>query len=50
VQSEGAGLGLAIVAEIMKVHRGTVRVDDGPNGGAVFTLRFPLTDDVTPRS
>jgi signal transduction histidine kinase len=41
--SHGAGLGLAIVAEIMKAHGGTVRVDAGPGGGAVFTLAFPLS-------
>jgi signal transduction histidine kinase len=39
--AHGAGLGLAIVAEIMKAHGGSVRVDAGPNGGAVFTLAFP---------
>jgi signal transduction histidine kinase len=38
--SHGAGLGLAIVAEIMKAHGGDVRVDTGPDGGAVFTLVF----------
>ncbi len=37
----GAGLGLAIVAEIMKAHGGCVRVDTAPGGGAVFTLVFP---------
>jgi signal transduction histidine kinase len=36
----GAGLGLAIVAEIMKAHQGSVSVDDNPGGGMVFTLRF----------
>jgi signal transduction histidine kinase len=41
-QSQGAGLGLAIVTEIVKMHRGSVTVEDGPNGGAVFTLCFPL--------
>jgi signal transduction histidine kinase len=41
--SHGAGLGLAIVAEIMKAHGGTVRVDAGPGGGGVFTLAFPLS-------
>ena len=39
--SHGAGLGLAIVAEIMKAHGGDVRVDAGPDGGAIFTLVFP---------
>jgi two-component system, OmpR family, sensor histidine kinase TctE len=38
--SHGAGLGLAIVTEIMKAHDGTVRAEDGPNGGSVFTLTF----------
>jgi signal transduction histidine kinase len=38
--SHGAGLGLAIVAEIMKAHGGSARVDGGPEGGAVFTLVF----------
>lgn len=35
----GAGLGLAIVAEIARSHGGTVRVDDSPRlGGARFTV------------
>jgi signal transduction histidine kinase len=38
--SAGAGLGLAIVAEIMKAHQGSVSVGDNPGGGTVFTLRF----------
>jgi signal transduction histidine kinase len=39
--SHGAGLGLSIVAEIMKAHGGTVTVEDGLRRGAVFTLGFP---------
>jgi signal transduction histidine kinase len=38
--SNGAGLGLAIVREIMNAHRGGIRVEQGPNGGANFTLCF----------
>src|SRR6266446_6528071 len=38
--SSGAGLGLAIVAEIMRAHQGSISVDDNPGGGMVFTLRF----------
>jgi two-component system sensor histidine kinase TctE len=34
----GAGLGLAIVAEIAAAHQGTVRVDPRAGGGAAFTL------------
>jgi two-component system sensor histidine kinase TctE len=40
-KKEGAGLGLAIVDEIMRAHRGSVSVADNPGGGAVFTLSFP---------
>jgi signal transduction histidine kinase len=41
----GAGLGLAIVQEIMRAHHGTVGVTDNVVAGAVFTLRFaPLKD------
>jgi signal transduction histidine kinase len=39
--AHGAGLGLAIVAEIMKAHGGSARVAAGAAGGAVFTLAFP---------
>jgi two-component system, OmpR family, sensor histidine kinase TctE len=40
-KKEGAGLGLAIVSEIMRAHRGSVSVADNPGGGALFTLSFP---------
>jgi signal transduction histidine kinase len=36
-----AGLGLAIVARIAEMHGASVAVDDRPDGGAVFSLRFP---------
>jgi len=39
----GAGLGLAIVSQIMRALQGSVRVDDAPGGGAKFTLIFPPT-------
>jgi signal transduction histidine kinase len=39
--NEGAGLGLAIVSETMRAHRGDVSVADNPGGGATFTLSFP---------
>jgi len=41
-KAEGAGLGLAIVQEIMKAHDGGVTVEDNIDGGSVFTLSFPL--------
>jgi signal transduction histidine kinase len=44
----GAGLGLAIVAEVVAAHGGTVEVVDGPLGGALFQVRLPLPDEPTP--
>lgn len=43
--SPGAGLGLSIVQEIMKAHRGRVTVGDRRGGGSVFTLYFVLADN-----
>jgi len=37
----GTGLGLAIVYRIAEVHKGSVTAANSPQGGAVFTLRFP---------
>src|SRR5262249_1003083 len=49
--AHGAGLGLSIVAEIMKAHGGSVRVDSGEKGRAPFTLAFPLVAPaLTPRA
>ena len=39
--SGGAGLGLAIVAAIVSAHGGAITAAPRPEGGTVFTLRFP---------
>jgi len=40
-ETQGAGLGLAMVHEIMKAHKGSVHVGETPGGGATFTLTLP---------
>lgn len=44
----GAGLGLALVKEVVAAHRGTAQVTNGEGGGALFTVRIPLTDQPEP--
>lgn len=39
---QGSGLGTAIALENARLHGGTIDVADGPQHGAVFTLRLPL--------
>jgi two-component system OmpR family sensor kinase len=38
--SDGSGLGLSIVDEVMKAHGGSVSVSSEPGKGAIFTLHF----------
>ena len=38
--SDGSGLGLSIVDEVMKAHGGSVSVSSEPGNGATFTLYF----------
>jgi two-component system sensor histidine kinase HydH len=42
----GVGLGLSIVSKIVDGHQGSIRVENRPEGGAVFTLFFPLEETV----
>ena len=40
---QGSGLGLSIVRQVAEQHGGSVAVENAPEGGAVFSLRLPVT-------
>ena len=41
----GSGLGLAIARELAEAHHGSLTASNHPQGGAVFTLSFPIPPD-----
>jgi len=45
----GVGLGLSLVSQIVDGHHGTIRVESGPQGGASFTVFFPLEEVSEPQ-
>lgn len=44
VKGKGAGLGLAIVSEIIRAHQGQVSAANADGGGAVFRVSIPISD------
>jgi len=40
-KTKGTGLGLYIVAQIVKAHEGKIEVRDNPTGGSVFSIDIP---------
>jgi two-component system, OmpR family, sensor histidine kinase MtrB len=42
-RSEGSGLGLAIAQENARLHGGRIDAANDPGGGAVFTVRLPVS-------
>lgn len=41
-RDRGAGLGLHLVREVVRLHHGDVSVGDAPDGGALFRITLPL--------
>ncbi len=40
----GMGMGLSICHTILNSHRGAIRVENHPDGGALFTIELPLAE------
>jgi Signal transduction histidine kinase len=45
-ESSGTGIGLALVKELVKLHRGSITVISKPGKGSKFTLRLPFEMEV----
>jgi len=45
-RARGVGLGLSIVDTIVKKHGGTVRAENVPGAGALFTVELPIRNDI----
>ncbi|MBI5177854.1 MAG: response regulator [Nitrospinae bacterium] len=43
---KGTGFGLPFCNEVLRIHKGTLRVESGPGKGTVFTAEFPSVKPV----
>lgn len=42
VNNTGSGIGLSLVKSLIKLHKGTIKVESTPNKGSVFTVQIPI--------
>lgn len=47
-KTKGTGLGLAVVANMIQGHRGTIRVESEPGHGATFVIELPPNETRVP--
>lgn len=44
-KTEGFGIGLHFVAQLVKEHKGVIHTDKNPDGGMTFTVVIPVSDN-----
>lgn len=44
--TEGHGIGMAIVADLVSIYEGRMKIEDSHLGGACITISFPFTENV----
>lgn len=49
-QYDGTGLGLALVAQLVALHHGSITVDSAPGKGSCFTVSLPASRPLEPLS
>ena len=47
-QGNGSGLGLSIARQVVTSHGGTIRAQNRPGKGAVFTIELPVAQETSP--
>lgn len=43
---DSLGIGLDLTAELIRTHHGTIRCDENPDGGSIFTITLPTDSSV----
>ena len=43
---DSLGIGLDLTAELIRTHHGTIRCDENPGGGSIFTITLPTDSSV----
>lgn len=44
--NDSIGIGLHLTQELVRVHHGTIRFDENPEGGSIFTVELPVDKQV----